>query len=282
MTHQSFAQFGRNRRLSRLFSSQKRAVFVPVDDSLLSGAINGLENLGTKVKLIADATPNAIMGFSGVLKHHGENIKSVPFILNLTASTTRAYHTRKTLIGSVELAHRLGADAVAVHVNIGSQFETEMLSILGSIARECDSAGMPLLGIMYPRTEGKDGDENFLYLKNKDPQKYAEYVAHAARVGVDVGVDFIKTQYTGTIETFQKVVEASYPVPVVVAGGPALPAEAMLKIAFEVVSAGGAGVSFGRNIFSRPDPARYIMALKSIVHDGSTVEKASQVLSEKI
>ena len=70
-----------------------------------------------------------------------------------------------------------------------------MLSTLGAISKECESAGMPLLGIMYPRTEGENSDNNYLNLKQSQPLKYAELVAHAARVGVDLGVDFIKTQY---------------------------------------------------------------------------------------
>src|SRR3989338_2285270 len=105
---QTTTQFGKSRRLAKLFTTNKHAVFVPVDDSLLSGPINGLENPGDKVKLIAQASPDAIMGFVGMLKHYGELFKSTPFVLNITASTTRSYHTRKTLIGSVEQALHLG------------------------------------------------------------------------------------------------------------------------------------------------------------------------------
>lgn len=279
---QTTTQFGKSRRLTRLFTRDNRAVFVPVDDSLISGPTNGLENLGSKVGMIAQASPNAIIGFAGVLKQYGEFLNFAPFILNITASTTRSHHTRKTLIGTVEQALHLGVEAVAVHVNVGSEYETEMLHNLGVVSRECEAAGMPLLGIMYPRSEDENGDNNYLYLKQSQPLKYAELVAHAARIGVEVGVDLVKTQYTGTPETFRCVVEACYPTPIVVAGGPILPPEAMLRIAYDVIQAGGAGVSFGRNIFGRLNPTSYISALKSIVHHQKSVEDALQIIDEDL
>lgn len=277
----STTEVGKTRRMNRLLSSiTRRIVLVPLDDSLITGPTTGLEQLRSKVELIVKHPPDAIMGFAGLFRNHSDFLSRVPGILNLTASTIRSQHTRKTLIGTVDQAVQLGLDAVAVHVNISSRYESEMIHILGVIAQECDSVGMPLLAIMYPRSETDSGDENYNEIKLKDRQRYAELVAHAARVGTELGADIIKTQYTGDPESFRFVVEACAPVPVVVSGGPVLPPDRMLQTAYEAICAGGAGVSFGRNVFSRPDPRPFIAALRGIVHDGLTTEAALERITK--
>lgn len=275
----SCVEAGKRRRLGRLFSERSgKSLIVPMDDSLIFGPSAGLEMIGPKLKKILQDPPDAILAFPGLFRSHANLIAGVGGIVNITASTTRSVHTRKSLVGSVHQAVQLGLDAVAVHVNVGSKFESEMLSILGAVARDCESFGMPLLAIMYPRTEATGGDDNYEDLKNSDQRRYAELVAHAARVGVDLGADVIKTKYTGDEETFRAVVDACSPVPVVVAGGSLLPIVEALQMAHQVVSAGGGGISFGRNVFSRTDPRPVVSALKAIVHDGRTAAEAHRYI----
>jgi len=272
---QSFAGAGKIRRMKRLFSPVSgRSLIVPVDDSLIFGPAAGLEQVQFKVKQILMDPPDAVLAFPGLFRNHAELLSGVAGIVNLTASTSRSAHTRKAQVGEVHQAAQLGLDAVAAHVNISSRYESEMLQILGSVSRECESYGMPLLGIMYPRSETELGDNNYEELKQRDRKQYAELVAHSARVGVDLGVDLIKTKYTGDPESFQMVVNACKPVPIVVAGGPILPVDSMLQMAFEVIHAGGAGISFGRNVFGRDLPQPIVSALKAIVHEGVTPQEA--------
>ena len=173
---------GKYRRLKRIFSHPSgRVVVVPLDDSLLAGPTNGLEDLVQKAELVAEAKPNAVIGFPGLARHCWKTLSPTPFILNISASTTRTTHTRKTLVGSVDQAIRMGADAVAVHVNISSRYETEMLHSLGVVSRECDLMGLPLMAIMYPRSEAVDGaDDNYSTLKEHSRDEYASLVAHCA------------------------------------------------------------------------------------------------------
>lgn len=271
----SSAEAGKIRRLRSLFSPRSgRTLIVPVDDTLIFGPVGGLEQVVSKVRKILVDPPDAILAFPALFRHDVELLSNVAGIVNLTASTSRSQHTRKVQVGTVHHAAQLGLHAVAVHVNISSKYESEMLSILGSVSQECESYGMPLLAIMYPRSETDTGDTNYEELKKADRKRYAELVAHAARVGVDLGADLIKTKYTGDRDSFRLVVEACRPVPVVVAGGPPLSPDSMLQMAHEIISAGGAGVSFGRNVFSRNDPKRFIAGLKAVVHDGATPEEA--------
>ena len=68
------------------------------------------------------------------------------------------------------------------------------------IVEDARELGIPVLGIMYPRTEGSEGDENYDEEKRLGNARYVKRVAHAARIGAELGVDLIKTQYTGTGE----------------------------------------------------------------------------------
>ncbi len=112
----------------------------------------------------------------------------------------------------MEEALKIGADAVSIHVNVGAEDESRMLSTLGEISRHCQEWGMPLLAMMYPRGR-----------KIKDEYS-AESIAHAARVGAELGADIVKTNYSGDPDSFASVVD-SCPVPVVIAGGPKVETE---------------------------------------------------------
>ena len=262
-------------RLSRMFNQKSnRIVITPLDDALLAGPEGGLRDAKRKINQIVTGGADAIMGFKGLFERHYKEMQNVSRILNLTASTTRNKHTRKVLVSSVEEAVKLGLDCVGVHVNISSEYETEMLKILGEVSRACEDFGIPLMGIMYPRSERDGTDYNYLDWRENQPDKYAEIVRHAVRVGVELGSDIIKTQFTGSIETFKSVIECSSGIPIVIAGGPLIPVHQMLNNAHQAIEAGGAGVSFGRNVFNRDDSSRYIKALRKIVHENASVEES--------
>ena len=107
--------------------------------------------------------------------------RDIGLIIHLSASTGLGPDpNHKVLVTSVEKAIQMGADAVSVHVNVGSKKEPEMLMQLGSIAEICDDWGMPLIAMMYPRGE-KIKDEY-------DP----EVIKHVSRLGAELGADLVK------------------------------------------------------------------------------------------
>ena len=121
---------------------------------------------------------------------------------------------------------------------------------------------MPLLAMMYPRGA-----------KVKD-QYDVEVVAHAARVGAELGADMIKTNYTGSPDTFKTVVEGC-PVPVIIAGGPKVETdEELLTMVSDAISVGGKGVAIGRNVFQHDNPTKIVRAIASIVHEKASVNEA--------
>jgi fructose-bisphosphate aldolase/2-amino-3,7-dideoxy-D-threo-hept-6-ulosonate synthase len=143
-----------------------------------------------------------------------------------------------------------------------------MLEKLGAIADKCDITGMPLLAMMYPRGPKIKSEHD------------VDVVAHATRIGAELGADIIKTNYTGDIGTFKTVVEGC-PVPVIIAGGPKCKTEQeILQTAYESIKAGGSGLSIGRNVFQHKNPALMVKALSAIVHTGASVEQALRILGE--
>jgi fructose-bisphosphate aldolase/2-amino-3,7-dideoxy-D-threo-hept-6-ulosonate synthase len=192
----------------------------------------------------------------------------IGLIIHLSASTGLSPDpNHKVLVSSVEKAIQIGADAVSVHVNVGSEREPEMLIKLGTISEICDDWGMPLIAMMYPR--GK---------QIKDEHD-AEVVKIAARAGAELGADIIKTNYTGDPDTFKEVI-AGCPVPLVIAGGPKIETEKeLLEMVKNSVEVGGAGVAIGRNVFQAKSPQKTTRTICEIVHNKLEVEEALKILN---
>jgi len=263
------SEMGKRIRLERIIDRKsKRTVIVPMDHGLSMGPIAGLEDMTSIINKIAAGGANAVVLHKGIIRagHRGYG-KDLGLIIHLSGSTSLGPDPHsKVPVATVEEAISLGADAVSVHVNVGAENEPEQLQAIGETAEICATWGIPLFAMMYPRGP-----------KIKNPHD-PELVAHAARVGAELGADIIKTVYTGNINTFQKVIRGC-PVPVVIAGGPkmATPRD-VLKMAEDAIKTGAIGVSIGRNVFQHRNPTAMTQALSRIVHEGVSVGRAMREL----
>ena len=257
--------FGMDIRLSRILD-KGRMLCIPMDHGISNGPIKGLEDIHDMIYRCASAGLTCVLVNKGIIKSMPRS-PDIGLIVHFSASTSIGpAPNRKMLIGSVEEAIRLGADAVSVHINIGSKEEPEMLQKLGMIADKCNQWSVPLVAMMYPRGEN---------IKNPhDP----EIVAHAARVGAEAGADIVKAVYTGDPDSFKRVVR-SCPVPLVIAGGPKANSDReILEMCSGAMSAGAKGVTFGRNIFQHKNPPAMVRALRSIIIENRNVREALKEL----
>ncbi|WP_285684492.1 hypothetical protein [Actinoplanes sp. NBRC 103695] len=158
---------------------------LPFDDDLINGPSDGLKDPIGRIHE-ASGHVDAILGYRRLFDDCARADIATPFVLNLSASTVHRDHTNKVLAGSVGSGLRAGCDAVAVHVNVSSKFESSMLAALGAVGEECDQAGMPLLAIMYPRREDNGRDDNYMDLKERDNGAYTELIQHCVRIGVEL------------------------------------------------------------------------------------------------
>jgi class I fructose-bisphosphate aldolase len=263
---------GKQIRLERIINRNTgRTIVVPMDHGVSVGPIEGVIDMKTTIDKVATGGANAILIHKGIVRagHRGGG-KDVGMIIHLSASTSlTARPNRKTLVCSVEEAIKLGADGVSVHINIGSGMESDMLRDFGAISESAMEWGMPLLAMVYPRGE-KIKDEHDVTV-----------VKHAARLGAELGADIVKVNYTGTPDTFKKVVEGC-PVPVVIAGGPKMDSDRdVLTMVKDAIDVGGAGVSIGRNVFQHKDPTKIVQAFDLIIHQNASVDEAIDHLRGK-
>jgi DhnA family fructose-bisphosphate aldolase class Ia len=100
-----------------------------------------------------------------------------------------------------------------------------------------------------------------------------DFVEDAMRMGWEFGADILKAPYTGSVETFEPLVENS-PVPVMILGGPATgTTRAMLESVEGAMDSGARGLMIGRTIWKSEDPEKTVAALNEIVHEGASVEE---------
>ncbi|NCC25844.1 MAG: fructose-bisphosphate aldolase [Deltaproteobacteria bacterium] len=261
---------GKSIRQERIFNRNTgRTIIVPLDHGVSVGPIYGLVDLRETVNKVAEGGANAVIMHKGLPRcgHRGQG-QDIGLIIHLSASTCLSpFPNAKSLVGSVEDAIRLGADAVSVHVNLGDETESRMLSDLGQTASRANEWGMPVLAMVYARGSKIENEYD------------VKVVTHAARVGEELGADVVKVPYTGSAETFARVVEACC-VPVVIAGGPKMDSTRdLVQMVSDSVAAGGAGLSIGRNVFQAKDPARLVKALHGVVHEDWTVDQAMDFLA---
>lgn len=253
--------FGRDIRLGRILNEGKM-LCIPMDHGISNGPIRGLEDIHGMIYQCEDAGLTCVLVNKGIIKTMPRPTR-IGLVAHFSGSTSLGpAPNRKVLMGSVEEALRLGADAVSLHINIGAKEEPEMLQKLGMISDKCDEWSVPLIAMMYPRGEN---------IKNPhDPQ----IVAHAARIGAEAGADIVKAVYTGDVDSFRKVVK-SCPVPIVIAGGPkASTDEEIIEMCSGAMDAGAKGVTFGRNIFQHKNPPAIIRALYRIIIQGANTTEA--------
>lgn len=253
--------WGKDIRLTKITDSGKM-ICVPMDHGLSLGPIKGLENMELAIKRVEMGGGTAIIVHKGIIQQL-QNPPKMGLIMHLSGSTSLGtYPNWKTRVGSVDEALFLGADAVSIHVNIGGDHEAEMLSKFGTVAKECNRWGVPLLAMMYPR--GKN-------IQNPlDP----DVVAHVTRIGGELGADIVKTTYTGDPDSFKQVVK-SCPSKVVIAGGPKAETDRqVLEMVAGAMEAGAIGVTFGRNVFQHSNPVAMLHALSTIIREGATAEEA--------
>ncbi|MFJ8077201.1 2-amino-3,7-dideoxy-D-threo-hept-6-ulosonate synthase [Streptomyces sp. NPDC096176] len=249
--------FARKLRLQRLYRHDPdRLLIVPLDHSVTDGPLTGGNRLDTLVGQLASHHVDGVVLHKGALRYvDPEWFTRTSLIVHLSASTVHAPDPdAKYLVASVEESLRLGADAVSVHVNLGSDEERNQIADMATVAEACDRWNVPLMAMMYPRGP-----------KIENPRDPA-LVAHAVQLATDLGADLVKTLYVGSVPEMYEITSTSS-LPVVVVGGPRnRDTAATLAYVEEALDGGAAGVAMGRNVFQAPDPGAMADRLSGLIH----------------
>ncbi|ASJ12741.1 class I fructose-bisphosphate aldolase [Thermococcus thioreducens] len=274
----AYQNVGIRRRMARFFRRDGRALIFAMDHGFEHGPTDfeeHWEHVNPRIILrkVIRAGVDGVMMLPGLARIAGDELRpNVGLMIKLTSKTELRPKDDQLLqsqLGFVEDAVKLGADAIAATVYWGSPAEDVMMRQFAEIASYAHDLGFPVVQFAYPR--GPYINER--YGKKEDYR----VVMYGARAAVESGADMIKTYWTGSRETFAKVVEAAAGVPVLLSGGAKTekPVD-FLKLVWEVIEAGGAGAVVGRNIFQRENPEPFIKALIKVVHRNEDPEEAAK------
>lgn len=150
---------------------------------------------------------------------------------------------------SFDYAMRLGATGIGYTIYPGSKDESKQFREAGIIQELCRDAKVPF--ILWSYAKSQDGS-----FSEFDPK----IIAHAARVGSELGADVIKLKYpkfaNGTdsemLEILNDIVKIAYPKKVVFAGGSKIGEDEFLRNASIVEKSMAAGMVIGRNVWGSP------------------------------
>jgi fructose-bisphosphate aldolase, class I len=257
------------RRMNHIFRPDGRVLIVAMDHGLIDGPCKGLESPSETIRKIVAGGADAVLTSYGVVRRFAKELAPVGVILRGDGGGTKlgAMDGPGSMFYGVEEALRLGVDALAVSGFPGGEKEVQSLENIADAVRAAHSWGLPVMCEMVPG--GFDSGPEF---------KTVENIALAARVGNELGADFIKTPYA---PGFEQVIHSCY-TPVVILGGAKRGKEAdMLEDIYQAVNSGASGVAIGRNIFQADDPQAMTAAVAAILHDNATVEQALQILQQK-
>ena len=255
--------------MRRIFREDGKAVVIAMEHGAFFGVMPGFENPADPIKKVIAGGADAIMATVGMAKNFAEELAAVGLILRVDGGVSRlgSRAWRGSLVYSAETALKLGADGVVAMGFPGTENENQNLKYLADLTAQCMNWGLPLMAEMLPR--GFEGGDDA-----RDP----ETMRNVIRIGADMGVDLIKTQFVGDVASFKETVESCF-VPIVVLGGSkAKDDTAVLQMVYDSIQAGGKGVAMGRNIWGHENPTKMTQAIVSIVHDDATVADAEKLL----
>jgi len=257
---------GTRARLERIRTGGNYLI-VPMDHGLTMGAVEGLADIESTIADVTAGGADAVLTQRGIAPRAHGNLHEAGYIVHLNGSTKKGTaENDKRPTATVEDAVRAGADAVSFHINVFSEYEPDQIAQLSEVTGEAARLGMPVLVMAYARGHDVDAD---------DPEAFAEDLGHAVRLAEELGGDVVKTAYSGSAESFERVVESTS-LPVVIAGGSRGTDTETLEMVRGAMDAGAAGVSMGRSIFQHGTPGKITRAVSAVIHDDAGAKAAAE------
>jgi len=247
---------------------------ITVDHAISRGIapMTGIQPIQNAIDRIIAGHPDAMTMTKGIAErcmyqHAGE----VSLLLKCS-SYAPVHPTRDAVFGSVDEAVRMGADAVSVGAMTLGDFQDVQFEEIGRIAEECMVKGMPLVAHIYPKGEHVPADQRTSW----------ENIAYCCRSACELGVDIVKTTYTGDPDSMAKVISC---VPssfrVVIQGGDACRTlEDYLQMTRDAMDCGVGGVTMGRFVWDYKDVTALVVTLRYMIHEGYSVKEARELLTQ--
>ena len=249
--------WGMKNRLARIFNSETgRTVMLAVDHGYFQGPTTGLERIDINILPLVPYA-DTLMLTRGILRSIVPPSTTKPIVLRVSGGTSILSElSNEEIAVDIEESIRLNVCAMAVQVFIGGEYEKQSIINMTKMVDIGNRYGIPTLAVTAVGT---------------DMARDARYFRLATRICAELGAHYIKSYY---IEDGFETVTASCPVPIVMAGGKKLPELDALTMAYNAIQQGASGVDMGRNIFQSDSPVSMLQAVRAVVHNNETPQKA--------
>ncbi|HLD83145.1 MAG TPA: 3-hydroxy-5-phosphonooxypentane-2,4-dione thiolase [Candidatus Omnitrophota bacterium] len=252
-------------RISRIIKPETgRTVMLAVDHGYFLGPTTGLEEPAGAIKQLLPYA-DSLMLTRGLLRTVVDPANDTPIVLRVSGANSIIGDdlSNEAITVSVKDAIRLNVSAVALSIYVGGKYEHQTLKNLATLISECEECGIPVLAVTAV---------------GKEMARDAKYLSLACRIAAELGAHMVKTYYCE--KDFDTVVEGC-PVPIVIAGGKKIPEKDALQMAYNAINEGAIGVDMGRNIFQSDSPVGMIRAVRAIVHENKSVDKAYEIYEKE-
>jgi putative autoinducer-2 (AI-2) aldolase len=249
--------WGMKNRLARIFNPESgRTVMLAVDHGYFQGPTTGLERIDINILPLVPYA-DTLMLTRGILRSIVPPSTTKSIVLRVSGGTSilKELSNEEIAVG-IEESIRLNVCAMAVQVFIGGEYEKQSIINMTKLVDMGNRYGIPTLAVTAVGT---------------DMARDARYFRLATRICAELGAHYVKSYY---IENGFETVTSSCPVPIVMAGGKKIPELDALKMAYNAIQQGASGVDMGRNIFQSDSPVAMLQAVRAVVHDNETPEKA--------
>jgi fructose-bisphosphate aldolase/2-amino-3,7-dideoxy-D-threo-hept-6-ulosonate synthase len=263
-------------RMRRLFDPESHTTFMFAISHGTSApsVLAGLEKARGTVDQAIEGGANMVFLSRGYATHLADVFARHPgasLALKVSSSAANAARPHQEVpIASVEEALRLGADAIVALMPFAPDNEDAIIAWASKMGEDCLRLGMPFIAeAEYPASYGA---------RKPSFEMTVEYLKRNARLSEELGADIVKSNWTGSADTFKEIVKC-VEVPVVVAGGSKESDKDLLTKLSQAMEAGARGCSVGRNIFQHPNPVAISRAISSVIRRKSTVDEALRQMS---
>ncbi|MBR9946439.1 fructose-bisphosphate aldolase [Clostridiaceae bacterium Marseille-Q4145] len=269
------ALLGKEVRMSRLVNPKSNKMMAITVDHAISRGIapmTGIQDIQGAIDKIVAGRPDAMTMTGPIAERCLEKHAGKVSLLCKISSYSPVSPTQDAVFGTVDSAIALGADAVSMGCMTLGDFQNEQFEAIGKVAQECRLKGMPLIGHVYPKGESVPVDQRASW----------ENIAYCVRSACELGMDIVKTTYTGDPESMAKAISC---VPssfrVVIQGGDACKTlDDYLNMTYDAMQCGVGGVTMGRFVWDYKDVTALVIALRYIIHEGYTPKQAKELLAQ--
>lgn len=264
---------GKQLRLRRIIdpATETSVMFAFSHGTSAPQVMEGLENPREMVAAAARGGADCVFMAPGLIEAVAPTFsgpREFGFVTKVTSTASRgAVPHQERLICSVERSVELGADGVVAMLPFAPDNEPDVIQLTAELGEACGRLGVPFIAeAEFP---------NSYYGSEIDYAKEwgLPYLKRSARLCAELGADVVKSNWTGSTESFAEIVDC-VTVPVVVAGGARGDDLALLKQVADARKAGAIGISIGRNIFQHTNPEAMTRAVRAVVREGWSPEKA--------